>query len=71
LRLRGKGIHHRRRGHETTGDQYVTLKVTIGASGDAELAKFLEEWAKTHPSDPRRAMGGDPHPGSADREAAS
>ena len=71
LRLRGKGIHHRRRGHETTGDQYVTLKVTIGASGDAELAKFLEEWAKTHPTDPRRAMDGGTHSGSADREAAS
>jgi DnaJ-class molecular chaperone len=61
LRLRGKGIHKKRRGPqppgETTGDQYVTLKVIIGASGDADLAKFLEDWAKTHPTDPRRAMG--------------
>jgi DnaJ-class molecular chaperone len=61
LRLRGKGIHRKRRGPqttgETTGDQYVTLKVVIGASGDPELAKFLEEWAKTHPTEPRRAMG--------------
>ena len=40
LRLRGKGIH--RRGH-AAGDQYVTLKVVIGASGDPELAEFLEE----------------------------
>ncbi len=72
LRLRGKGIHHRRHGHqETTGDQYVSLKVMIGASGDADLATFLEQWAKTHPSDPRHAMGGGPHPGSADKEAAS
>jgi DnaJ-class molecular chaperone len=53
LRLRGKGIH--RRGH-SPGDQYVTLKVMIGHSGDPELAHFLEEWAKTHPSDPRRDM---------------
>jgi DnaJ-class molecular chaperone len=51
LRLRGRGIH--RRGH-TAGDQYVTLKVVIGASGDPELAQFLEEWAKTHPVNPRR-----------------
>jgi DnaJ-class molecular chaperone len=61
LRLRGKGIHKKRRGPqapgETTGDQYVTLKVMIGASGDAELAKFLEDWAKTHPTDPRGTMG--------------
>jgi DnaJ-class molecular chaperone len=53
LRLRGKGIH--RRGHNA-GDQYVTLKVVIGASGDAELAQFLEGWAKTHPVNPRRDM---------------
>src|SRR6266853_439497 len=57
LRLRGRGIRRKRRGVETTGDQYVTLKVVIGASGDPELAKFLEEWAKTHPTEPRRAMG--------------
>src|SRR5215207_874909 len=53
LRLRGKGIH--RRGH-SPGDQYVTLKVVIGHSGDPELAQFLEGWSKTHPSDPRRDM---------------
>jgi len=69
LRLRGKGIHRRRRGSETTGDQYVTLKVMIGASGDAELAEFIKDWAEKHPTDPRRAMGSDP--GTADKEAAS
>jgi DnaJ-class molecular chaperone len=57
LRLRGKGIHRRRRGAETIGDQYVTLKVVIGASGDPELAEFIEDWAKKHPTDPRREMG--------------
>jgi DnaJ-class molecular chaperone len=51
LRLRGKGIHRRGR---TAGDQYVTLKVVIGASSDADLAQFVEEWAKRHPVDPRR-----------------
>jgi DnaJ-class molecular chaperone len=54
LRLRGKGI--RRKGH--AGDQYVTLKVMIGASGDPELAEFVEGWAKKHPSDPRRDLFG-------------
>src|SRR3954471_10463484 len=57
LRLRGKGIRRRRQGKEVTGDQYVTLKVVIGASDNPELAKFLEDWAKKHPTDPRRAMG--------------
>ncbi len=51
LRLRGKGVH--RRGH-AAGDQYVTLKVVIGASGDADLARFLETWAEKNPVDPRR-----------------
>jgi DnaJ-class molecular chaperone len=54
LRLRGKGIH--RRG-APEGDQIVTLKVLIGDSGDAELAAFLEGWAATHKTDPRRGMG--------------
>jgi DnaJ-class molecular chaperone len=52
LRLRGKGIQ--RPGAE--GDQIVTLKVTIGANGDSELAAFLETWAPEHPVDPRRGM---------------
>ena len=56
LRLRGRGIHRRREGREVTGDQYVTLKVVIGASDDPELAKFLEEWVKTHATDPRGGM---------------
>jgi DnaJ-class molecular chaperone len=67
LRLRGKGIHRRRRGSETSGDQYVTLKVMIGESGDEELAAFLKRWAEKHPSDPRRTMG----LGTSDRTAAS
>jgi len=53
LRLRGKGIH-RRGGAE--GDQVVTLKVLIGDSGDAELARFLETWAAKHQSNPRSGM---------------
>jgi DnaJ-class molecular chaperone len=56
LRLRGKGIRRRGRGGETAGDQYVTLKVTIGASSDPELARFLEGWAEKHPVDLRRDL---------------
>jgi DnaJ-class molecular chaperone len=52
LRLRGKGMQ--KKGHE--GDQYVTLKVVVGSSGDAELAKFVEEWSRQHPFDPRQGM---------------
>ncbi|MBV9587123.1 MAG: hypothetical protein JO213_19805, partial [Alphaproteobacteria bacterium] len=66
LRLRGRGIRRRRQGREVAGDQYVTLKVVIGASDDPELAKFLEEWAKTHPTDPRQATG----PGTTQSGAA-
>jgi DnaJ-class molecular chaperone len=53
LRLRGKGIQKRGK----PGDQYVTLKVVVGESGDPELAKFLEGWAKGRDFDPRRDMG--------------
>ena len=67
LRLRGKGVHRRRRGAETTGDQYVTLKVVVGAADDPELAEFLKSWAEKHPTDPRRAMGAGP----TDKAAAS
>jgi DnaJ-class molecular chaperone len=65
LRLRGKGIRRRRQGKEVTGDQYVSLKVVIGASDDPELAKFLEDWAKQHPTDPRRGMGQGTEQGAA------
>ena len=57
LRLRGKGIHRRKRGGDSEGDQFVTLKVIIGDSADAELAQFLEGWTAKHKTDPRRGMG--------------
>ena len=62
LRLRGKGIQRKDR----AGDQYVTLKVVIGASPDPELAEFVEGWAKKHPTDPRRNQAG----AAADKAAA-
>src|SRR5215472_2575759 len=52
LRLRGKGIQRAK----NPGDQYVTLKVMIGPSGDPELAEFVEKWAARHPFDPRQGM---------------
>lgn len=71
LRLRGKGIHRTRpRGNgagETTGDQYVTLKIVIGDAKDDELAEFLKGWAEKHPTDPRRGMTS----GAADDRAAT
>jgi hypothetical protein len=53
----------------------VPLKVVVGASDDAELARFVEGWAAQHQSDPRRAMGAGTDagssPGSSDQAAAS
>jgi DnaJ-class molecular chaperone len=53
LRLKGKGAPKSEGG---SGDAYVTLKVVLPEGGDAELAKFLREWAPKHPYDPRRGM---------------
>jgi DnaJ-class molecular chaperone len=52
LRLRGKGVQRPR----NPGDQYVTLRVVIGSSGDPDLAEFVEKWAPRHPFDPRQGM---------------
>jgi DnaJ-class molecular chaperone len=65
LRLRGKGIRRKRSGRDVQGDQYVTLKVVVGAAGDPDLANFLEAWAEKHQSDPREGMMRDPARGSA------
>lgn len=48
LRLKGKGIKG--------GDLYVTLKVTLPARIDGELAAFVERWSRDHPYDPRAGM---------------
>ncbi|WP_448203421.1 DnaJ C-terminal domain-containing protein [Azospirillum sp. sgz302134] len=55
LRLRGKGVMN-----QTTkqpGDQYVKLKVVLPDPPDAELVKFVEEWAKTRSYDVRKKAG--------------
>ncbi|HEX3498035.1 MAG TPA: J domain-containing protein, partial [Stellaceae bacterium] len=56
LRLKGRGIEP---ATGTAGDQYVTLKIVLGAQkNDGELAAFLAEWAPRHPFDPRPGMSG-------------
>jgi DnaJ-class molecular chaperone len=56
LRLRGKGIVEPRGSQR--GDQYVHLKVVLPKAPDAELEKLVEQWAKSHPYDPRADMEG-------------
>lgn len=53
MRLKGKGAP---RPDGTRGDQYVSLKVVLPEGGDAELTRFLRDWAPRHPYDPRRGM---------------
>jgi len=53
LRLRGRGVPAH--GGRPAGDQYVTLKVSIGAA-DAALAEFLRGWSPAQAADPRRHL---------------
>ena len=56
LRLKGRGIAP---ANGPAGDQYVTLKIVLGAQkDDSELAAFLAEWAPRHSFDPRGAVSG-------------
>jgi DnaJ-class molecular chaperone len=51
LRLRGKGVKNNRSG--AYGDQLITLKVVLPAVIDGELERFMQDWAKKQPYDPR------------------
>ena len=42
LRLKGRGAP---RSDGTKGDEYVTLKVVLPEKPDAELEKFIAQWA--------------------------
>lgn len=53
LRLKGKGVAER---SGKRGDQYITLKVMLPESVDAELEEFLSRWPG-HDYNPRRKMG--------------
>lgn len=51
LRLRGKGVKNSRTGAH--GDQLVTLKIVLPAIIDHDLERFMQDWAKKQPYDPR------------------
>ncbi len=44
LRLKGKGIQHGAK----SGDQYITLKITLPESHDPDLEAVIKEWRETH-----------------------
>jgi DnaJ-class molecular chaperone len=51
LRLRGKGLRARSGGR---GDQLVQIHIVPPEGADEELARFMAQWEKTHPQNPRR-----------------
>jgi DnaJ-class molecular chaperone len=51
LRLRGKGVARGKDGGR--GDQLVTIHIVPPEGADDALAKFMAEWEKTHPQNPR------------------
>jgi DnaJ-class molecular chaperone len=53
LRLRGKGIL---RPDDTRGDQYVTLKVVLPDTPDADLEDFVRRWSGSQDQNPRRHL---------------
>ena len=52
LRLKGRGI--KRSGKK--GDQLCVLKIVLPGKIDAELEKFMLQWQKNHPYNPREKM---------------
>ncbi|VAW21268.1 DnaJ-class molecular chaperone CbpA [hydrothermal vent metagenome] len=52
LRLKGRGIKHAGK----NGDQLCILKIVLPAKIDSELEKFMAEWQKNHPYNPRGKM---------------
>lgn len=54
MRLRGRGIQPK---GEDAGDQYVRLQVVLPEKPDDELKKFVKDWAKKHPYNPREKAG--------------
>ena len=49
LRLKGKGIETK----STKGDQLVKLNIALPDTIDPDLAKFMTDWAESHPYNPR------------------
>jgi DnaJ-class molecular chaperone len=54
LRLKSKGIP---RPHGEPGDMFVRLKVVLPEPPPADLADFIEKWAKKNAYDPRKKLG--------------
>jgi DnaJ-class molecular chaperone len=54
LRLKGKGIPHRKVGG--SGDQYVAIQIQIPKDLDAEGRKLIEEFSKRYPLNPRKGL---------------
>jgi DnaJ-class molecular chaperone len=52
LRLRRKGVSHGNTGGR--GDQLVEIHIVPPEGADEALARFMAEWEKTHPQNPRR-----------------
>ena len=55
MRLKGKGVPKRGGEH---GDAYVTLKIVLPETPDAELTAFVKDWAAGEKHEPRASMGG-------------
>lgn len=55
MRLRGKGVPAK--GGGEAGDQYVTLRLVLPETPDAELTQFIEKWGSTHAYNPRKTLG--------------
>lgn len=53
LRLRGRGIAAKGR---PAGDQRIELKIVMPKVVDEDLARFMEDWRKTHEYDPRKGV---------------
>jgi DnaJ-class molecular chaperone len=51
LRLRGKGVSRGKAGGH--GDQIVEVRIVPPEGADEALARFMAEWEKTHPQNPR------------------
>ncbi len=52
LRLRGKGVPRGKTGGR--GDQLVEIQIALPEDADEELGRFMAEWEKKHPQNPRR-----------------
>ena len=52
LRIKGKGLPSK----DGAGDLYVTARIVLPESGEAELEELMKRWRDQKPYDPRRDM---------------